>query len=222
MNLLKRAFSFVKNTDVPSYIVDLFFQILILLFFFSIFCVIEQVEANMLYAEHGLYNLSERLLMLCLPVVATLFFFFLCLTLGIAIFKKKKILINTISLVVLVLLMVLIIACAIGDVESLVILILLGIPLVANIIIWYFIFSEKYYDAKIFVILALNFFVGLFVGGITAVFGSFNPFAAIPIWITSILYVIWCVWRKKREEEQESEKNYRELTGKIEKSNQLQ
>lgn len=222
MNLLKEASSFMKNTDVPSYIVDLFFQILIFFFFFSIFCVLEQVEANIHYAEHDLYNLSERLLMLCMPVVATLIFFSLCLTLCIAILKRKKMLINTISLVVLVLLVVLMIVCAIGDIESLVIVIISGLPFVVNIIIWHFIFPEKYYDAKIFVILTLNFFVGCFVGAITGVFGSFNPFAALPIWITSILYVIWCVWRKRREIKQESERNYKELTGKKENTNPLQ
>lgn len=221
MNLLKEASSFIKNTDIPSYIVDLLFQILIFFFFFSIFCVLEQVEANIHYAEHDLYNLSERLLMLCMPVVATFILFSLCLTLCIAIFKRKKMLINTISLVVLVLFVVLMTVCAIGDIESLVIVIFSGLPFVVNIIIWHFIFPEKYYDAKIFILLALNFFVGLVVGGMTAVFGSFNSFAAIPIWSTSILYVIWCAWRKKSEVKRESEKNFKELMGEKD-SNQLQ
>ncbi|MBQ6070170.1 MAG: hypothetical protein IKQ75_00710 [Bacteroidales bacterium] len=221
MNLLKEASSFIKNTDIPSYIVDLLFQILIFFFFFSIFCVLEQVEANIHYAEHDLYNLSERLLMLCMPVVATFILFSLCLTLCIAIFKRKKMLINTISLVVLVLFVVLMTVCAIGDIESLVIVIFSELPFVVNIIIWHFIFPEKYYDAKIFILLALNFFVGLVVGGMTAVFGSFNSFAAIPIWSTSILYVIWCAWRKKSEVKRESEKNFKELMGEKD-SNQLQ
>lgn len=221
MNLLKEASSFIKNTDIPSYIVDLLFQILIFFFFFSIFCVLEQVEANIHYAEHDLYNLSERLLMLCMPVVATFILFSLCLTLCIAIFKRKKMLINTISLVVLVLFVVLMTVCAIGDIESLVIVIFSGLPFVVNIIIWHFIFPEKYYDAKIFILLALNFFVGLVVGGMTAVFGSFNSFAAIPIWSTSIFYVIWCAWRKKSEVKRESEKNFKELMGEKD-SNQLQ
>lgn len=221
MNLLKEASSFIKNTDIPSYIVDLLFQILIFFFFFSIFCVLEQVEANIHYAEHDLYNLSERLLMLCMLVVATFILFSLCLTLCIAIFKRKKMLINTISLVVLVLFVVLMTVCAIGDIESLVIVIFSELPFVVNIIIWHFIFPEKYYDAKIFILLALNFFVGLVVGGMTAVFGSFNSFAAIPIWSTSILYVIWCAWRKKSEVKRESEKNFKELMGEKD-SNQLQ
>ena len=221
MNLLKEASSFIKNTDIPSYIVDLLFQILIFFFFFSIFCVLEQVEANIHYAEHDLYNLSERLLMLCMPVVATFILFSLCLTLCIAIFKRKKMLINTISLLVLVLFVVLMTVCAIGDIESLVIVIFSELPFVVNIIIWHFIFPEKYYDAKIFILLALNFFVGLVVGGMTAVFGSFNSFAAIPIWSTSILYVIWCAWRKKSEVKRESEKNFKELMGEKD-SNQLQ
>ena len=221
MNLLKEASSFIKNTDIPSYIVDLLFQILIFFFFFSIFCVLEQVEANIHYAEHDLYNLSERLLMLCMPVVATFILFSLCLTLCIAIFKRKKMLINTISLVVLVLFVVLMTVCAIGDIESLVIVIFSELPFVVNIIIWHFIFPEKYYDAKIFILLALNFFVGLVGGGMTAVFGSFNSFAAIPIWSTSILYVIWCAWRKKSEVKRESEKNFKELMGEKD-SNQLQ
>lgn len=222
MNLLKKILLFVKNTNTTSYITDFVFQLLTLFLLFSVGFVIEQVEANMLYMKHGLYDLSEEILMLCLPMVLSLFFLFLWSTLCIAIVRHKKVLINTILLIVLMLLMILIIVCAVEDFESVLILILLSMPLVVNIIIWYFIFPKKYYDIKIFVILALNFLVGLFIGGVTDVFGSFNPFAAIPVWTTSTLYVIWCVWRKRREMECESEKNYKELTGEKENTNQLQ
>ena len=137
MNFLKKALSFVKNINVPSYIVDFVFQIITLFLLFGVVCVIEQVEANIHYTKHGLYDLSERILMLCLPIVLTLFFFFLWSTLCIAIVKHKEMLINTILSVVLILLMVLIIACAIEDFESLVILIFCSIPLIVNIVIWY-------------------------------------------------------------------------------------
>ena len=204
MNFLKKALSFVKNINVPSYIVDFVFQIITLFLLFGVVCVIEQVEANIHYTKHGLYDLSERILMLCLPV------------------KHKEMLINTILSVVLILLMVLIIACAIEDFESLVILIFFSIPLIVNIVIWYFIFKKKYYDVKIIMILTLNFFAGLVVGGMTNVFGGFNYFASVPIWITSILYVIWCVWRKKSEVKRESEKNFKELMGEKENQSPLQ
>ena len=222
MNFLKKALSFVKNINVPSYIVDFVFQIITLFLLFGVVCVIEQVETNIHYTKHGLYDLSESILLLCLPLVLTLFFFFLWSTLCIAIVKHKEMLINTILSVVLILLMVLIIACAIEDFESLVILIFFSIPLIVNIVIWYFIFKKKYYDVKIIMILTLNFFAGLVVGGMTNVFGGFNYFASVPIWITSILYVIWCVWRKKSEVKRESEKNFKELMGEKENQSPLQ
>lgn len=209
MNLLKRAFSFLENIKIPIFIYDLTLQLLFMLFLLLLESIIERA-------------LRGYVTMILLPLFLCCLLALLCCALGLSILKNKGFISNSIVFMSFLLFLFYLIYLVNEDFvfDAVVAFCLFAVlHLVANTIIWHLIFRNKYYDAKAIIMLFVSFFCGLYwcMG-----FGMYGLVVFAPMCVTTAMYVIWCVWRKRREMKRDSERNYKELTGKIEKSNQLQ
>lgn len=212
MNLLKKALSFLENIKIPIFIYDLTLQLLFMLFLLLLESIIERA-------------LRGYVTMIILPLFLCCLLAFLCCALGLSILKNKGLISNSIVLMSFLLFLLYLIYLVKYLVtndfvfDAVVAFCLFAVlHLVANTIIWHLIFRNKYYDAKVIIMLFVSFFWGLYwcMG-----FGMYGIVVFAPMCITTVLYVIWCAWRKKSEVKRESEKNFKELMGEKD-SNQLQ
>ena len=213
MNLLKKALSFLENIKIPIFIYDLTLQLLFMLFLLLLESIIERA-------------LRGYVTMIILPLFLCCLLAFLCCALGLSILKNKGLISNSIVLMSFLLFLLYLIYLVKNLVtndfvfDAVVAFCLFAVlHLVANTIIWHLIFRNKYYDAKVIIMLFVSFFWGLYwcMG-----FGMYGIVVFAPMCITTVLYVIWCVWRKKREVKRESEKNFKELMGEKENQSPLQ
>ena len=204
MNSLKKAFSFLENIKIPIFIYDSTLQLLFMLFLLLLESIIERA-------------LRGYLTMIILPLFLCCLLAFLCCALGLSILKNKGFISNSIVFMTFLLFLfysIYLVKYYVNndfDFDAVVAFCLFAVLyFVANTIIWHLIFRNKYYAAKVIIMLFVSFFWGLFwcMG-----FGMYAFVVFAPMCITTAMYIIWCVWRKRREIKQESERNYKELTG---------